>query len=94
MRLVTTLFIALGLMVGATGCEVEQTEEGDLPEFQVEEGQMPEYDVDTADVDVESERRQMEVPEIDVGTREENVEVPDVDVQMPSEQAEEEARPE
>ena len=38
-----------------SGCEVEQTEEGEMPEVDVEGGEMPEYDVDAPDVDVRME---------------------------------------
>ncbi len=47
-------------------CDVEQTEEGDMPEISVEEGNMPEYDVDTADVEIGTETETVEVPTIDV----------------------------
>lgn len=48
--------------------EVEQTEEGEMPDVDVsaESGDMPEYDVDTADVDVETEEKTVEVPVVDV----------------------------
>ncbi|MEH6389922.1 MULTISPECIES: hypothetical protein [Pseudomonas] len=67
---VALLFAALSL----SACDVEQTEEGSLPDVDVEAegGNMPEYDVDAADVDV--------------GTREKTVTVPDVDVTMPDEE--------
>lgn len=60
--------------LGLAACDVEQTEEGSLPDVDIEAeaGSMPEYDVDTADVDV--------------GTKEKTVTVPDVDVTMPDEQ--------
>ena len=59
------------------GCNVEQTEEGEMPEIQTDGGNLPEYDVDTADVDV------------DTGTTTKEVEVPtmDVDVAEPGEEA-------
>ena len=62
-----TLAAALGL----AACDVDQTEEGSLPDVDVnvEGGNMPEYDVETADVEV--------------GTQEKTVTVPDVDVTMP-----------
>lgn len=57
------------------GCDVEKTQEGELPNVDVdvdsEGGQMPKYDVET--------------PEVDVGTEKETVTVPDVDVTMPDE---------
>ena len=52
--------------LGLAACDVEQTEEGEMPEVNVEGGNMPEYDVDTADVNVETEERTVEVPVIDV----------------------------
>lgn len=44
-------------------CEVEQTEEGDLPDVEVEEGQLPEYDVDS---NVEVTEDTVTVPDIDI----------------------------
>lgn len=57
------LLMAL-LTVFVTGCRVRQTEEGKLPDVDVsaEGGKMPEYDVDAADVDVTTEKREIEVP--------------------------------
>jgi len=65
---------ALVAALGLSACDVEQTEEGSMPDVDVsaEGGNMPEYDVETADVDV--------------GTKEKTVTVPDVDVTMPDEQ--------
>lgn len=60
---------ALVAILSLAGCEVEQTEEGSLPDVEVEGGNMPEYDVDT--------------PEVDVGTKEKTITVPDVNVTMP-----------
>ncbi len=47
-------------------CDVEQTEEGEMPEVSVEGGNLPEYDVDVPDVDVTTEEQTIEVPVIDV----------------------------
>ena len=44
-------------------CDVDQTEEGELPEVEVEEGQMPEYDVDS---NVEVTEDTVTVPDIDI----------------------------
>lgn len=66
---ILTLEIALGsAAVLLAGCDVEQTEEAELPEVDVEAegGNMPEYDVDTADVDVTTEERTVEVPEVEI----------------------------
>lgn len=64
-RLIATSLIA-PFALGLAACDVDQTEEGDMPELQVEEGNMPEYDVETADVDVGTEERTVEVPTVDV----------------------------
>jgi hypothetical protein len=70
------LMVAL-LAVPLVGCNVRQTEEGELPDVEVKGGELPEYDVSTADVDVK--------------TKETTIEVPTVDVQSPSENEAEEA---
>ena len=64
-RLIATSLIA-PFALGLAACDVDQTEEGEMPELQVEEGNMPEYDVETADVDVGTEERTVEVPTVDV----------------------------
>jgi len=52
------------------GCDVEQTEEAEMPE--VEGGNLPEYDVDAADVDVDADTttQEVEVPTLDVDVAE------------------------
>ncbi|WP_379922864.1 hypothetical protein [Erythrobacter sp. R86502] len=67
-RIIATTFTA-ALALGLAACDVDQTQEGDMPEVQVEGGALPEFDVETADVDV--------------GTKETTVEVPDVNITMP-----------
>lgn len=62
-----TLLIAPTFALGMTACDVDQTEEGEMPDVQVEEGQLPEYDVQPAEVEV----------------TEDTVTVPDVDIQDP-----------
>lgn len=66
-KLVLTTAIA-SLSLGLAACDVEQTEEAELPEVEVdaEGGNLPEYDVDTADVDVEMEEETIEVPTLEV----------------------------
>lgn len=71
--LVSTLIAAGG--IGA-GCDVDKTQEGELPEVEVQEGQMPRYDADAPEVDVESERRVIEAPEVDVSPPREGTEEP------------------
>jgi hypothetical protein len=78
MRYLLILFSASLLVFS---CEVEQTQEGEMPEVSVEEGEMPEYEVNWADVDVRSTTRTVKVPKIVMEERE--IEVPVIDFQMP-----------
>ncbi len=54
--------------MGLAACDVEQTEEAELPEIEASGGNMPEYNVDTPDVDVDAgtETKTVEVPTMDV----------------------------
>lgn len=52
--------------MGLAACDVEQTEEGEMPEVNVEGGNLPEYDVDAAEVTVGTEERTVDVPVIGV----------------------------
>ena len=57
------------LLFGFVACTVEQTEEGNMPEYEVEqteEGNLPEYDVDAADVEIGTEEKTITVPDIDI----------------------------
>lgn len=51
-----------------SGCDIDQTQEGEMPDVEVEGGEMPEYDVETADVDVGTTKDTvvMEKPVVDV----------------------------
>ena len=62
-----TLFVAPLFAVGLAACDVDQTEEGAMPEVEVQEGELPAYDV--------------EGPEVEV--TEDTITVPDVDVTVP-----------
>lgn len=57
---------ALALSLAA--CDVDQTEEAELPDVDVsaDEGNLPEYDVEPADVDVDTGTTEVEVPTMDV----------------------------
>ena len=52
--------------LGLAACDVDQTEEAELPEVDVEGGNMPEFDVETADVEVGEEEVTVDVPTVDV----------------------------
>lgn len=71
--------------IALTGCDVEQTESGEMPDVDVavEPGDMPEYDVDWASIDVGTTTRTTQVPHVVVTMEEEEVEVPYIDVNMP-----------
>jgi hypothetical protein len=69
MKKTFSILAATGFAFSLAACDVDQTEEGEMPEMSVDGGNMPEFDVETADVDV--------------GTKEVTVEVPTVDVDMP-----------
>lgn len=62
------LLTGTALALALVGCDVDQTQEGKMPDvdMDVTEGQLPEYDVDTPDVDVEMEKEVIEVPDVDV----------------------------
>ncbi len=66
-------------------CDVEKTQEGEMPDVDVsvDEGQAPKYDVDAPDVDVSTKEKEVEVPDVDVDMEKKKVTVPDVDVDMP-----------
>ncbi len=64
-NLVATTFLGVSLFALAA-CDVDQTEEGDMPEVDVEGGNLPEYDVEGPDVDVDTGTETVEVPTVDV----------------------------
>lgn len=77
--------------LGLAGCEVEKTQEGEMPDVSVEGGQMPEYEQTREgrmpDVDVQGgqmPRYDVDAPDVDVDlkTEERTVTVPDVDVDV------------
>lgn len=67
-RLLTALGLAFAMTFMLTACEVEQTEEGEMPDVDVsvEGGNLPEYDVDGPDVDVNKKKVTVDVPDVDV----------------------------
>lgn len=78
-RVTTATFLLLGASaIAMSGCDVDKTQEGELPKVSAEGGQLPAYDVETADVAV--------------GTRQETVTVPEIDVTMPDEKRDEETQ--
>jgi len=76
--------MAVALLFGfAFGCTVEQTEEGELPEYdvdveQTEEGNLPEYDVDAAEIEIGTEEKTITVPDVDVNPPDDEDDEPEV----------------
>jgi len=64
----TAVFVtaAATMMFALSACQVDKTEEGELPEVNVEGGALPAYDVETAEVDVGTETTTVEVPTAEV----------------------------
>lgn len=62
------LFPALVATLALGACDVEQTEEGELPEVDVEatEGNLPEYDVEGPDIDITQDTSVITTPDIDI----------------------------
>lgn len=83
--------IMAGLLVGGSmavaGCDLEKTQDGELPEVEVKAGQLPKYDVDVAEVEVGTQETKVKVPDVDVKMKETTIKVPDVDVKMPDDEA-------
>ena len=70
-------FIILGIVATSlsalTACDVKKTQEGNvtLPKYEVEKKQagdvtLPKYDVKTPDVNVTTEKKEIEVPKVEV----------------------------
>ena len=69
MRVVKQVMIGAVLAAGLSACKVACTDTGKLPEVDVtvkEEGRMPQAEVEPAEVEVRTERREVEVPRVDV----------------------------
>ena len=92
----TKLFAISGVALALTACDVNKTEEGDLPDVEVDGGEVPEYEVvkkedgEMPSVDVEGGEMpeyDVETADVEVGTETKEVEVtvPEVDVEMPEE---------
>lgn len=63
---ITGIF-ALTLMLPLAACDVDQTEEGELPDIEVEaEGNLPEYGVEGPDVEVETDTMEIRTPDVDI----------------------------
>lgn len=68
----TKFTMAAVLLTALSGCEVDQTQEGEMPEVDVKGGQAPRYDVEGPDVDVGTKKKEVTVPTVDVDAPEDN----------------------
>lgn len=64
-KIVAVAMLAAGSL-SLAACDVDQTEEGDMPEVDVDGGNLPEFDVEGPDVDVDTGTTTVEVPTVDV----------------------------
>lgn len=71
--------------IALSGCEVDKTEDGEMPDVDVDVdgGKLPEYDVRGPDVSVGTEEKTIKVPDVDVDMEEKQITVPDVDIDLP-----------
>lgn len=75
-RILVAMSVAASALALA-GCDVDKTEEGEMPDVDVEGGNLPEYDVEGPDVDVGTEEKTITVPDVDVNAPEEDEPDPD-----------------
>jgi hypothetical protein len=69
LRKIMTLLAVPAVAFAFAACDVDQTQEGDMPDVDVEGGQLPEFEVDGPDVDVGEDT--ITVPTVDVDVPEE-----------------------
>ncbi|AEA97657.1 hypothetical protein [Alteromonas mediterranea] len=72
MKHLSKILAVSSLALAASACDVNKTEEGEMPEADIDGGELPEYEVDTMDVDVDTETKEVEVPVVDVEMPEED----------------------
>lgn len=82
-----TAMIVASSAIALSGCEVDKTADGELPDvdIDVDGGKLPEYDIRGPEVSVGTEEKTIEVPDVDVDVdmEEKKVTVPDVDIDLP-----------
>jgi len=78
----TSLTVAFSFAV--VGCDIKQTQEGELPTVDVDGGAMPAYDVDGLDVDVSTEESKISVPDVDIDMKEKTITIPSINIDLPS----------
>lgn len=68
-----TALLAVASFAALAACDVDKTEEGEMPDIDVNAtgGELPEYNVEGPDVNVGTTTETVEVPTVDVDTPEE-----------------------
>lgn len=68
MRKFALAIVTCSAALGLAACDVDQTEEAELPDVDVsaEGGNLPEFDVEAADVELGTEETTVEVPTLDI----------------------------
>jgi hypothetical protein len=78
------LLSAALLAVGTTGCKVDKTQDGKMPEVEVKGGQIPKYDVKGPTVEVGTKTKQITVPtDVTVKTEKKDIKLPEVSITPP-----------
>lgn len=57
---------ALASTFALAACDVDKTQEGEMPDVEVQGGQLPQYDVDAPDVEVDTKDVTVPVPDVDI----------------------------
>lgn len=71
--------VAIAVSVGLTACEVEKKEEGRMPKVEVSDGNLPRYDVKTPSVDLTTKKQDVTVPtDVEVKTEKKQIDVPNI----------------
>jgi hypothetical protein len=91
----TGVAIGLAATLALSACDVDQTQEGELPQVDVdvEGGQLPRYDVNAPEIEIATRDEQVTIPDvdIDVDREERTITLPDVNIDIPDEEDNENA---
>ena len=79
MKILRTLALVTAATCLAWGCDVDKTQEGEMPDVDVEGGQLPKYDVDAPDVDIGTQKKTVTVPDIDIHPADDDDDMDDPD---------------
>ena len=78
------LLSAALLAVATTGCKVDKTQDGKMPEVEVKGGQIPKYDVKGPTVEVGTKTKEINVPtDVKVTTEKKEIKLPEISVTPP-----------